>query len=111
MTSTASSAGATGGPRWPRRFEDPAFRPDGLKLYPALVVAGTELERWYREGRYQPYPLEVLVELLVRIKALVPEYVRISRLMRDIPPQFIVAGPWDSRPRGRGPGEMREGGA
>ncbi|MBU2009768.1 MAG: tRNA uridine(34) 5-carboxymethylaminomethyl modification radical SAM/GNAT enzyme Elp3, partial [Chloroflexi bacterium] len=82
-----------------RLFEDPDFRPDGLKLYPTLVVAGTELERWYREGRYQPYPLEVLVELLVRIKALVPEYVRISRLMRDIPPQFIVAGPCDSRLR------------
>lgn len=79
-----------------RLFEDPAFRPDGLKLYPTAVVAGTELERWYREGKYQPYPPEVLVELLVRIKLLVPGYVRISRLMRDIPPQFIVAGPWDS---------------
>jgi len=93
-----------------RLFEDPAFRPDGLKLYPTLVVAGTELERWYREGRYQPYPLEVLVELLVRIKALVPEYVRISRLMRDIPPQFIVAGPWDSRLREMVQEEMKREG-
>jgi len=33
-----------------------------------------------------------LVELMVNIKSVVPSYVRISRVMRDIPPKFIVAG-------------------
>jgi len=37
-----------------------------------------------------------MVELLVDIKALVPRYVRISRVLRDIPPQFITGGPKDS---------------
>ncbi|MBI4297367.1 MAG: tRNA uridine(34) 5-carboxymethylaminomethyl modification radical SAM/GNAT enzyme Elp3 [Chloroflexi bacterium] len=82
-----------------RLFEDPALRPDGLKLYPTLVVTGTELEGWYREGHYQPYPMGILVDMLAKIKSSVPEYVRISRLMRDIPSQYIVAGPWDSRLR------------
>ncbi|MFH1169793.1 MAG: radical SAM protein, partial [Chloroflexota bacterium] len=41
-----------------RLFEDENFRPDGLKIYPTMVVAGTELEQWHREGRYQPYDLE-----------------------------------------------------
>ena len=79
-----------------RLFNDPRFRPDGLKLYPTMVVEGTELERWYREGRYQPYPRETMIDLVTDIKSLVPPYVRISRVLRDIPAQFIVAGCRDS---------------
>jgi elongator complex protein 3 len=77
-------------------FTDDRFRPDGLKLYPTAVVIGTELEKWWREGRYQPYDAETMIRLLVQIKSLVPKYVRISRVLRDIPAQFIVAGLKDS---------------
>jgi elongator complex protein 3 len=77
-------------------FDDTRFRPDGLKLYPTMVVQGTELEKWYREGRYQPYDFDTMINLLAGIKALVPGYVRISRVLRDIPPQFITGGPRDS---------------
>lgn len=77
-------------------FDDEKFRPDGLKLYPTLVVAGTELEMWYQNQRYQPYPAETMIELMIKIKTLVPNYVRISRVMRDIPAKFIVAGLKDS---------------
>lgn len=77
-------------------FADESFKPDGLKLYPTMVVAGTELEKWYREGRYQPYDTDTMVNLTVKIKSLVPKYVRISRVLRDIPSKFIVAGLKDS---------------
>jgi elongator complex protein 3 len=77
-------------------FEDPRFRPDGLKIYPTMVVEGTELEKWYREDLYQPYSSEVMMDLIARIKALVPKYVRISRVLRDIPAKFIVGGLRDS---------------
>ncbi len=77
-------------------FEDPRFRPDGLKLYPTMVVEGTELETWYREGRYQPYDNDVMVDLVARMKSVVPKYVRISRVLRDIPSKFIVGGLRDS---------------
>ncbi len=73
-------------------FSDENFRPDGLKLYPTLVISGTELEAWYRDGRYQPYPMDEMVDLMINIKTLVPGYVRIPRVMRDIPTKFIVAG-------------------
>ncbi|MGQ9546339.1 MAG: elongator complex protein 3 [Dehalococcoidia bacterium] len=76
-------------------FEDERFRPDGLKLYPTLVVQGSELESWFRDSRYQPYGDEEMVDLLMAIKALVPKYVRISRLMRDIPSKFIIVGSRD----------------
>lgn len=81
-------------------FEDERFRPDGLKLYPTLVVQGSELESWYRDGRYHPYPDEVMTDLLVAIKSSIPRYVRISRLMRDIPGKFIIAGSRDLALRG-----------
>jgi elongator complex protein 3 len=73
-------------------FSDESFRPDGIKLYPTLVIAGTELEAWYRDNRYQPYPMDEMADLMINIKTLVPEYVRIPRVMRDIPSKFIVAG-------------------
>ncbi len=77
-------------------FDDASFRPDGLKLYPTMVIEGTELEKWRQAGKYQPYDFDVMVDLLAAIKALVPKYVRISRVLRDIPPQFITGGPRDS---------------
>jgi len=77
-------------------FADERFRPDGLKLYPTMVVEGTELEKWYREGRYQPYDNETMIGLTIGIKSIVPKYVRISRVLRDIPSKFIVAGLKDS---------------
>jgi elongator complex protein 3 len=73
-------------------FDDDNFRPDGLKLYPTLVISGTELEAWYRDGRYQPYPIDEMVGLMISIKTQVPGYIRIPRVMRDIPSKFIVAG-------------------
>jgi len=91
-------------------FEDPRFRPDGLKLYPTLVVRGAELENWYRDNRYRPYRDEVMTDLLVSIKVLIPRYVRISRLMRDIPSKFIVAGSRDLAMRGTIRKEMEQAG-
>jgi elongator complex protein 3 len=81
-------------------FEDKRFRPDGLKLYPTLVVRGSELATWYRNNRYRPYGDEEMIDLLMAIKALIPKYVRISRLMRDIPGKFIIAGSRDLALRG-----------
>jgi elongator complex protein 3 len=91
-------------------FEDAHFRPDGLKLYPTLVVRGSELENWYRDNRYRPYRDEVMIDLLVAIKTSIPKYVRISRLMRDIPGKFILAGSRDLALRGTVRKKMEETG-
>jgi len=41
-----------------------------------------------------------MIDLLIGIKVRVPKYVRISRLMRDIPGKFIIAGSKDLALRG-----------
>ncbi|MBI3331091.1 MAG: tRNA uridine(34) 5-carboxymethylaminomethyl modification radical SAM/GNAT enzyme Elp3, partial [Candidatus Omnitrophica bacterium] len=73
-------------------FEDPAYRPDTLKLYPCVVVKSAELYQWWKAGRYQPYDDETLVELLIAMKQLTPPWVRIERVIRDIPSTSIEAG-------------------
>jgi elongator complex protein 3 len=73
-------------------FKKSEFRPDGLKIYPTLVLKGTELEEMYKEGKYKPYSEEEIIELLAKMKKVVPKYVRIARVMRAIPKEYIVAG-------------------
>ncbi len=73
-------------------FENPDFRPDMLKIYPTLVVKGTELYEMWRRGEYKSYTLEEMIELLVKVISIVPPWVRIQRIQRDIPAKFIEAG-------------------
>jgi elongator complex protein 3 len=75
-----------------RLWDDPALRPDELKIYPTSLLAGTELYAHWQRGEYQPYDEATLVELLARCKTLIPPYCRVNRLMRDIPAPDIVAG-------------------
>ena len=73
-------------------FENPLFRPDGLKLYPTLVIRGTGLYELWKTGRYQSYPAETLVDLVARILALVPPWTRVYRVQRDIPMPLVTSG-------------------
>lgn len=73
-------------------FNDQRFKPDMLKIYPCVVVAEAELYQWFKDGKYEPYKEGDLIKLLIRIKKIVPEWVRINRLGRDIPASYIKAG-------------------
>jgi elongator complex protein 3 len=75
-----------------RLWDDPALRPDELKIYPTALLPDTELYTRWQRGEYQPYDEGTLVELLARCKVLIPPYCRVNRLMRDIPSPNIVAG-------------------
>ncbi len=66
-------------------FEDERFKPDYLKIYPTLVVEGTELYEMYKRGEYEPYTTEEVVELIAKAKRYLPEWVRVQRIQRDIP--------------------------
>lgn len=71
-------------------FENPAFRPDGLKLYPTLVIRGTGLYELWKTGKYRNYPpkwvpeigpiFSMLVDLTARTLSLVPPWMRVYRI-------------------------------
>lgn len=82
-------------------FQDPRFRPDELKIYPTLVIEGTELHRMWLKGGYDALSNDQVLSRLIRIKEMVPEWVRIKRVMRDIPADMVVAGPRRSDMRTR----------
>lgn len=71
---------------------DPGFLPDEIKLYPCALVSGTQLVQKYREGTWQPYTKDELVDVLVQDVLNTPPYVRISRMIRDISATDILVG-------------------
>ena len=71
---------------------DPGFLPDEIKLYPCALVSGTQLVQKYREGAWQPYAKDELVDVLVQDVLATPPYVRISRMIRDISATDILVG-------------------
>ena len=75
-----------------RIFNDSNFKPDMLKIYPCLVTKGSKLHDMWQNGEYYPYTDEEAVDLIVKIKKILPKWVRTMRIQRDIPSPLIEAG-------------------
>jgi elongator complex protein 3 len=73
-------------------YNNPKFKPDMLKIYPCLVVKGTKLYDLWKSEQYMPYQLDETVELLAKAVSRIPKWIRIQRVQRDIPIQYIEAG-------------------
>jgi len=73
-------------------FSDANFKPDMIKIYPCLILKDTKAYEWWRKGDYKPYATEEAAQLIVEIKKIVPPWVRIMRVQRDIPAYLIEAG-------------------
>ena len=71
---------------------DPDFRPDELKIYPCSLIESAELMQQYEAGDWRPYTHEELLGLLVDCFKRMPEYCRLTRVIRDIPGTDIVDG-------------------
>jgi hypothetical protein len=89
-------------------FADERFRPDFLKIYPTLETPGTEIEALWERGEYQPYTEDELIDLVAYAKSLLPEYVRLQRIQRDIPARLITAGSRHSNFRQLAGARLRE---
>jgi elongator complex protein 3 len=68
------------------------YCPDELKIYPTQLLETAELYQVWQRGEYQPYDTPTLIDLVADIKATIPEYCRVNRIIRDIPSQHVVAG-------------------
>jgi elongator complex protein 3 len=75
-----------------RLWSDPALRPDELKIYPCSLVREAELVAWWERGEYTPYTDPELVALIADCMTRTPRYVRLNRVIRDIPAGHVVAG-------------------
>jgi elongator complex protein 3 len=73
-------------------FSDENFKPDQLKIYPCQVIKGAELEKDYWNKKYKPYTKEQIEKLLFDMMKIVPRYCRVMRVMREIPPEYLVSG-------------------
>ena len=74
-------------------FSHEEFQPDLLKIYPCLVLRGSDLFETWRKGEYNPYTTDEVIDLISDVLPLIPRWVRIQRMQRDIPKRLIVAGP------------------
>lgn len=73
-------------------FNYSKFKPDAIKIYPTLVMPNTKLYSMWKKGDYIPYSQDEIIELLIEIKKIVPKWIRIQRIQRDIPANLISAG-------------------
>jgi elongator complex protein 3 len=73
-------------------FADDRFKPDMIKIYPTLTIKGTKLYDMYKKGDYKPLETDDAAKLIAEVKTFIPEWVRIQRIQRDIPSNFIYAG-------------------
>jgi len=73
-------------------FSDPDFQPDELKIYPCSLIESAELMEYYESGKWRPYTETELLDVLGFCLTHIPEYCRLTRVIRDIPSDDIVAG-------------------
>ncbi len=73
-------------------FQNQDYRPDGLKIYPCMVMPGTPLFKEYKEGKFKPLTTERATEIIKQGKSFIEPYCRVYRVQRDIPTKFTEAG-------------------
>jgi elongator complex protein 3 len=73
-------------------FNNPDFQPDMLKIYPCMVLKGTELYKQWKKHNYNPLTTQQAAKIISEFKKSVPKYVRIMRIQRDIPTYQTEAG-------------------
>ena len=73
-------------------FKSQKFKPDQIKIYPCQVLKGAGIENLYYGGEYVPYSKEQAQKIIIEMLKLTPRYCRIMRIMREIPPSYLIAG-------------------
>lgn len=66
-------------------FKNQNFKPDQLKIYPCQIVESSPLEKIYKKIDYKPYTNKEISEYITWMMQILPRYVRVMRMMREIP--------------------------
>ena len=75
-------------------YNSDKYQPDQIKIYPCEVVPWTKIEKWYQDGTYIPYGKnkEIMSDVLKYAMINCPPYMRLPRVVRDIPTTYISGG-------------------
>lgn len=77
-------------------LSSPSLQADQWKIYPCEVTPFSQIEQWYKDGKFSPYAEtadgQLLAQLLVKVKTAVHPWIRLNRVVRDIPNPSIIAG-------------------
>ncbi len=73
-------------------FSNPDYKPDGLKIYPCMVMPGTPLHILYKKGKFKPLTTEEAGEIVKEGKKFFPTWTRVYRIQRDIPTKHTIDG-------------------
>lgn len=57
-----------------------------------MVIRGTGLYELWKKEKYRNYHPSKLVEIVAQLLALVPPWVRVYRVQRDIPMPLVTSG-------------------
>ncbi|CAD2212665.1 histone acetyltransferase-like protein [Angomonas deanei] len=73
-------------------LNSPYLQADQWKIYPCQTTPFSVIEQWYKDGTYKPYGMEKLIEVLLYAKERVHPWIRLNRVIRDIPADYILGG-------------------
>ena len=65
---------------------------DQWKIYPCETIDHTKIKKMFEQGKYEHYSEDELINLLMNVKNIVPEWIRLNRVIRDIPTNYHIAG-------------------
>ena len=77
----------------------PELQVDQWKVYPCTIVPYTEIADWYASGTYVPYSWTTLTDLLIKMKSLMFPWIRLNRIIRDIPQSYSIRTDYKSNMR------------
>lgn len=67
----------------------PELQADQWKIYPTAVTPWTDIEHWYREGKYVQYSEKYVIDILADTMSLMFPWIRCNRIIRDIPHTYL----------------------
>lgn len=71
---------------------DADLQADQWKIYPCETTPFSKIEEWHKKGQYEHYSEEELIEVILDVKCKVHPWIRLNRVIRDIPNEYILAG-------------------
>jgi ELP3 family radical SAM enzyme/protein acetyltransferase len=76
-------------------FKGDTIQPDQVKIYPCEVTPWTIIKQWHERGKYIPYAQtneRAMLDVVKYAMEICPPWIRLPRIIRDIPLSYIQGG-------------------